>query len=57
VPRPPDADVELDVQAALASVYEAAAYELSIDDGAPPPPPALVEDEARWVADLLGRGA
>jgi hypothetical protein len=51
--RPPDADVELDLQAALATVYETAAYELSIDYGAPPPPPAL-SDDARWVAELLG---
>lgn len=52
--RPPDADVELDLQAALTNAYETAAYELSIDYQAPPPPPALNDEATRWVASLLG---
>jgi hypothetical protein len=49
----PDADVELDLQETLATAYETAAYELSIDYQSPPPPPAFSEDDTRWMADLL----
>ncbi|MFN8498252.1 MAG: DUF4058 family protein [Anaerolineae bacterium] len=42
--RAPDADVTLDLHAALAAVYEAVAYDLSIDYGGPPPPPPLDSD-------------
>ena len=35
-------------------VYETAMYDLSIDYRALPPPPVLSDDDARWVADLLG---
>lgn len=51
--QPPDDDVALDLQATLDSVYETAAYELSIDYQTSPPPPALGEDDTRWIADLL----
>jgi hypothetical protein len=54
--RPPDKDVELDLQATLATVYETAMYDLSIDYRAAPPPPVLSDHDARWVADLLGWG-
>ena len=50
--RPPDVDVDLDLQATLATVYETAAYELSVNYQVPPPPP-LSDDDARWVAELL----
>ena len=46
----PDDDVELDLQAVLNTVYDAAAYDLSVDYQQPPPPPALVDDDAAWVA-------
>jgi len=39
--RAPDPDVALDLQAALGAVYDAAAYDLSIDYDQPPPPPPL----------------
>ncbi len=45
--RAPDADVALDLQAALAAVYEAAAYDLSIDYGEAPPPPPLGANDPR----------
>jgi hypothetical protein len=48
-----DADVALGLQATLATVYEIAAYELSIDYQTPPPPPAFSEDDTRWMGDLL----
>jgi hypothetical protein len=54
--RPPDEDVELDLQATLAAVYETAMYELSIDYRAAPPPPILSNDDAHWVAGLLRWG-
>jgi hypothetical protein len=39
--RPPDADAVLDLQAALAAVYDEAGYDLSIDYTLTPPPPPL----------------
>ncbi|TVP62417.1 MAG: DUF4058 family protein [Leptolyngbya sp. LCM1.Bin17] len=41
----PDPDVPLDLQGALAAIYDEAAYELSLDYDQPPPPPALSADE------------
>ena len=54
--RPPDEDVQLNLQATLAAVYETAMYDLSIDYRAAPPPPVLSDDDARWVAELLRWG-
>ena len=51
--RAPDADVALDLGAALAAVYDEAAYDLSIDYGAPPPPPELSADDRRWLSERL----
>jgi hypothetical protein len=50
----PDPDASLDLGAVVASVYERAGYEDRIDYGEPPPTPALTEEEAAWVASLLG---
>ena len=45
----PDPDVPLDLQGALAAIYDEAAYELSLDYDQPPPPPELSADEVREV--------
>ena len=46
---PPDADVLLDLGLALRSIYDRAAYDLSIDYAAPPPPPEFSADELAWI--------
>jgi hypothetical protein len=51
--RPPDADVPLDLGAAVAAVYERGGYATRIDYTAPPPPP-LDAAYARWVESTLG---
>jgi hypothetical protein len=51
---PPDADVILDLPAALTAIYEEAAYDLSIDYAQPPPPPAFSEADQQWLHTLLG---
>jgi hypothetical protein len=51
--RAPDADVPLDLGDALRSVYEEAAYDLSIDYESAPPPPPLTEVERSLVADWV----
>lgn len=48
--RPPDAEIVLDLGTALTAVYEAAAYDLTIDYTIPPPPPALSDPDAEWLA-------
>lgn len=50
---PGDADVELDLQAALASVYDLFSYDLAVDYTRPPDPP-LPPDLAAWARDNLG---
>ncbi|MGF1516141.1 MAG: DUF4058 family protein, partial [Elainellaceae cyanobacterium] len=49
----PDKDVPLDLQAALASIYDEAAYDLSVDYSQPPPPPALSPAEADVLQSAL----
>jgi hypothetical protein len=49
---PPDPDVPLDLGRALATVYDEAAYELSIDYEQPPPPPPLSDEESAWVKTM-----
>jgi uncharacterized protein DUF4058 len=49
----PDPDVPLDLGAAVASVYERAAYGAQIDYRQPPPPPPLSPAETEWVEQLL----
>ncbi len=52
--KAPDADVPLDLQAALDQVYVEAAYELSLDYTQEPPPPAFSVAERDWIQALLG---
>lgn len=47
--RHPDADVYLDLGLALQTVYDRAAYDLSIDYTHIPPPPALTAAELAWM--------
>ena len=51
--RPPFADVPLDLQAALATVYRRGHYADAIDYDAPVPPPPLSSNDAQWVADQV----
>jgi hypothetical protein len=51
--RHPDPDAELDLGAAVASVYERGAYGAQIDYRQPPPPPELSAEESAWVEELL----
>lgn len=50
--RPQDGDALLDLGAALASIYDRARYDLSIDYRQPPEPP-LDGDEAAWAATII----
>ncbi|HID61191.1 MAG TPA: DUF4058 family protein, partial [Anaerolineae bacterium] len=50
----PDADVPLDLQAALTKVYEQAGYDLRIDYTTEPVPPLSAEDAA-WADALVER--
>jgi hypothetical protein len=53
----PDPDIRLDLGAALRTIYDAAAYERSIDYRQPPEPP-LTGDDAAWAdAWLREKGA
>ncbi len=55
--RKEDPDTRLDLQAALATVYKRASYELELDYSKPPVPP-LQGDSAAWAAHLpAGAGA
>ncbi|MEZ4733724.1 MAG: DUF4058 family protein [Caldilineaceae bacterium] len=51
--RHPDADVLLDLDLALRTIYDRAAYDLSIDYTTAPPPPAFTEAETQWLHSLL----
>jgi hypothetical protein len=51
--REPDEDVPLAIGAALAAIYERAAYDLSIDYKTAPPPPPLSAEEEAWVQSIL----
>lgn len=53
--RHPDPDAPLDLTEALHTVYERAAYDLSIDYHQPPPPPDLPPEAQALVADWLNR--
>lgn len=50
---PGDADVELDFQTALASVYDLFSYDLAVNYTRPPDPP-LRPDQAAWALERLG---
>lgn len=47
--RSPDADVPLNLGSALHSIYDEAAYDLSIDYSAAPPPPPLSSELQAWL--------
>jgi hypothetical protein len=51
--RAPDADVPLELGAALAAIYDEAAYDLSIDYQQPPPPPPFSAEDAAWMREIL----
>jgi hypothetical protein len=51
--RYPDPDVPLDLNHALHSIYERAAYDLSIDYNQRPPPPELTAEEQAFVTQCL----
>lgn len=53
--RKPDPDVILDLNAAVAAIYERAAYAVRIDYHQPPPPPEWSPEERAWVESLLKR--
>jgi len=50
---PPDPDVPLDLQAAIADCFELVGYERLIDYAPPPPPPELSSADATWVETTL----
>lgn len=50
---PPDADVPLDLQAAVDACFALVGYEHLLDYDGPPPPPELEEADASWVNDIL----
>lgn len=45
----PDSDIPLDLQLALTTVYDEAAYDLSLDYSQSPPPPTLSNEDAKWL--------
>jgi hypothetical protein len=47
--RAPDADLLLDLGEALSTIYDRAAYDLSIDYNASPPSPSLSAEEQDWL--------
>jgi hypothetical protein len=51
----PDLDVPLELDEVLATIYDEAAYDLSIDYSAPPPPPPLSDEDAAWLQTILDR--
>jgi hypothetical protein len=51
--RLPDNDTVLDLSQTLQDIYEAGAYDLTIDYGADPPPPPLSDEEKTWLATCL----
>jgi len=53
--RAPDADVSLELSPALSTIYDEAAYQLSVDYAGSPPPPPTSEADQRWMRELLER--
>jgi hypothetical protein len=51
--RVPDSDVALDLALAFTTIYERAAYDLSLNYDEPPPPPPLTAKEQLWLKQLL----
>jgi hypothetical protein len=50
---PPDADVPLDLQAAIDACFALVEYERLLNYREPPPPPAFSEADAAWIAERL----
>src|SRR4030095_15571826 len=53
--HPLDAEVCLDLPLALTSIYDEAAYDLSIDYSQSPPPPMFAAADTQWMHALLGK--
>jgi len=53
--REPEPDVPLELTPALNSIYDEAAYELSVNYTETPPPPPLSPAEEAWMKKLLAR--
>lgn len=51
--RAPDADVPLDMQAALTTIYDEANYALTLNYHEPPPNPPLSSEDTAWVAHCI----
>jgi hypothetical protein len=51
--RKPDDDIYLDIEIAFATIYDRAAYDLSVDYSEPPPPPSLSLAEEAWLKQRL----
>lgn len=51
--RDPDPDLHLDLGLALHTIYERAAYDLSVNYTEAPPPPALTDAEQQWLQTQL----
>lgn len=51
--RYPDADIPLDLNAALALIYRSARYDFRINYRQPPPAPELAPEELAWAETLL----
>lgn len=51
--RPPDADVTLNLASVMTTIYDEAAYDLSVDYSQSPPPPPLSPAEATWLEEVL----
>ncbi len=52
---PPDPDVPLDLQRAVAACYDLVHYERLLDYTVLPPPPPLGEADSVWLSDLLNK--
>ena len=50
---PPDADVPLDLQAAVDACFALVGYERLIDYTVPPPPPDLSPADVAWLDAML----
>jgi uncharacterized protein DUF4058 len=55
--RVPDTDIPLDLTTAFTTIYDRAAYDLSLNYAEPPPPPPLSAEEQAWVRQRLSPSA
>jgi len=51
--RPPDDDIPLDLRQVLTTIYERAAYDLSIRYEETPPPPPLSPEQQAWLEQIV----